>query len=86
MESMEVVAGGEELIFIAVKRKSSGQLDLGCETVEKRNMNAGKGVRIWRSWLFDSGVRRILEATLVVSGTSQATTWVDVQGEESLQE
>ena len=37
-----MVAGGEELIFIAMERKSGGQLDLGCESVEKLNMKSAR--------------------------------------------
>ena len=86
MESTEVVAGGEELIFIKMERKSGGHFDLGCESVEELDMNAGKRVRIWRSWLFDSGARRIREAPLAMRRTTLATARVDVQGEGSLQE
>ena len=60
MEPMEMVAGGEQPIFIAMKRKSGEELDLVCESGGKRNMKwdfceAVQGVCILRSWLFDSG-------------------------------
>ena len=38
MESIEVVAAGEAFIFIAMKRKPGGLLDLVCKSGEKRNM------------------------------------------------
>ena len=84
---MEVVAEGEELIFIAMKRKSGGELDLGCESVEKLIMksdlcDAGQGVRIGRSWHFDSGVRGTWEVTLAMVESSARLT-VLAQREQS---
>ena len=65
-----------------MKRKFGGELDLGCESVEKLNMtcdfcHAGQGVRIWRRWLFDFGVRGTREVTLAMSGTSWVTALVE---------
>ena len=38
MEPMEMVAGSEQPIFIAMKRKSGEELDLVCESGGKQNM------------------------------------------------
>ena len=62
-----------ELLFIAMKRKSGGELDVGRESVEKLNLkcefcNVG----------CDSGARGMWVATLAISGTS----WARKSGEE----